>query len=135
MDARAFFQNIAARNYFEFFRHPNDLTLWNAVVSMNSVAEHLALHRLDYAPTSRTELGRSAQEIRERHDLTDLQFCADTFKHVRKIKDQRGGASFSLQATSTGVTSDRATWKIGDFDVVEVLQNAFAKLNQLPELR
>ena len=44
MDTGEFFQNVARRNYFEFFERGDDIRLlWNAVVSMNSVAEYLAL--------------------------------------------------------------------------------------------
>ena len=50
MDAGEFFQNVARRNYFEFFERGDDIRLlWNAVVSMNSVAEYLALHQQNYA--------------------------------------------------------------------------------------
>jgi hypothetical protein len=136
MDAREFFQNVARRNYFEFFEPGDDIRLlWNAVVSMNSVAEYLALDQLNYAQISRNQLERTANQIRKHHHLLDLKFCAETFKHIRKIKDQRGGASFTLTGTSTNITSDRATWMINQFDVVEVLQKAFAKLDQLSQLR
>ena len=102
---------------------------------MNSVAEYLALDQLGYPQISRAELERTAHQIRDQHHLLHLKFCAETFKHIRKIKDRGGGTSFTLTATSTGITSDRATWKINDFDVVDVLQKAFAKLKQLPELK
>ena len=135
MDARQFFQDVVRRNYFEFFDHPDDIRLlWNAVVSMNSVAEFLALHQLNYAEVSLDQLNQTAKQIREQHRLLDLKFCAETFKHVRKIKDQRGGA-FTSVASSTGITSDRTTWMIRQFDVVDVLRNAFAKLDQLPQLK
>jgi hypothetical protein len=135
MDAREFFQNVARRDYFEFFAHPDERRLWNAVVSMNSVAEYLALEQLNYAPISQNQLTQTAQQIRKQHHLLDLKFCAETIKHVRKIKDQRGGASFTLTGSSTGITSDRSTWMINGFDVVDVLQKAFAKLDQLSQLR
>jgi hypothetical protein len=135
MDARQFFQDVVRRNYFEFFDHPDDIRLlWNAVVSMNSVAEFLALHQLNYAEVSPDQLNQTAKQKREQHRLLDLKFCAETLKHVRKIKDQRGGA-FTSVASSTGITSDRATWMISQFDVVDVLRNAFAKLDQLPQLK
>ena len=135
MDARQFFQDVVRRNYFEFFDHPDDIRLlWNAVVSMNSVAEFLALHQLNYAEVSLDQLNQTAKQIREQHRFLDLKFCAETLKHVRKIKDQRGGA-FTSVASSTGITSDRTTWMIRQFDVVDVLRNAFAKLDQLPQLK
>jgi hypothetical protein len=136
MDSRDFFQDVAARNYYEFFqRHDDKRLLWNAVVSMNSVAEWLALDRLGYPPISRKDLELEAQKIREQYSLSDLKVCAETFKHVRKIKDQRGGAVFTSIASSTGVTSDKATWTINGLDVVDVLQKAFANLDRMPQLR
>ena len=53
------------------------------------VAEWLALDRLGYPPISRKDLELEAQKIREQYSLSDLKVCAETFKHVRKIKDQR----------------------------------------------
>ena len=133
MNCRQFFQDVARRNYFEFFERGDDIRLlWNAVVSMNSVAEYLALHQHNYAPISKKQLARNANQIREQHNLLDLKYCAETFKHIRKIKDQ-GGGSFTTTGTSTGITSDRATWMINQFDVVDV--NASAKLDQLSQLR
>ena len=88
MDTGEFFQNVARRNYFEFFERGDDIRLlWNAVVSMNSVAEYLALHQHNYAPISKKQLARTANQIREQHHLLDLKYCAETFKHIRKIKD------------------------------------------------
>jgi hypothetical protein len=140
MNAREFFQDVVSHNYSEFTGCPNDIRLlWNALVSMNSVAEHLALDQLGYTPVSRSELTSVANQIRQQHYLLDLQFCADTFKHVRKIKDHRGGADFTLTASSTGVSSDRTTWVIKRsnevLDIVDVLDKAFAKLNEIPQLK
>jgi hypothetical protein len=65
MNAREFFQDVVSRNYCEFVGCPNDIRLlWNALVSMNSVAEHLALDQLDYAQVSRDELTSVANQIR-----------------------------------------------------------------------
>ena len=86
MDTGEFFQNVARRNYFEFFERGDDIRLlWNAVVSMNSVAEYLALHQQNYARISQNQLTRTAKQIREQHHLLDLKYCAETFKHIRKI--------------------------------------------------
>jgi hypothetical protein len=44
MNAAEFFKGVAERNYEEFENSPEDLkSLWNSVVSMNTVAEYLAL--------------------------------------------------------------------------------------------
>jgi hypothetical protein len=133
MDARQLFQEVVSPNYYEFFKYQNDVRLlWNAVVSMNSVAEYMALKRLGYREVSRQELTHVADGIRERHDLEDLKECADTFKHLRKVAGSR--VKFTTTGTSTGVTSDTATWMINDFNVVDVLRRAFEKLDDIPEL-
>ena len=132
MDAREFFQNVVVPRYTEFVRRPTDFPVfWTALVSMNTVPEYLALHRRGYPPdVPRSELRREAQEIRgELSGLEDLQFCADTFKHVRK-------SGFGLQASSTGIDpNDPTTWKIGEYDLVQVAHDAFATLNSLSELK
>jgi hypothetical protein len=136
MDAREFFQDVVSRTYSEFAGCSNDIALlWNALVSMNSVAEYLALEKLGYTQVSRIELASLANQMRDRYDLLDLQFCADAFKHVRKITDHRGGAEYTLSASSTGVSSDKNTWVINQFDVADVLEKALAKLNTIPELK
>jgi hypothetical protein len=73
-------------------------------------------------------------KIRERHGLVELKKCADTFKHVRKIKDLPGG-KFEATGTSTGVTSDTTTWMIDDLNVVDVLVPAFKNLDDIPQLK
>jgi hypothetical protein len=100
---------------------------------MNTVPEYLALHRWGYALLVKREvLDGEAQKIRNQFGLIELQFCANTFKHVRKIN--RG--EFKLTATSTGVTPNyQATWIIGTYDPVTVVHKVFAALKEIPELR
>jgi hypothetical protein len=136
MDAREFFNTVVTLNYAEFSRRPNDIRLlWNALISMNTVAEYLALDRLGYPAVARNALDHEAQKIRSQfNSLSDLKFCAEAFKHVRKIKDYRGG--FTLQASSTGVLpDDQTTWNINGHDLVTVVHNAFATLQGIPELK
>ena len=136
MNAHEFFQNVVRRNYEEFSGCPKDLRLlWNVVVSMNTVAEYIALDQLGYSPVSREELDRKAHHIREQFsELSDLKFCAEAFKHVRKIKDDRG-SEFTTVATSTSVSpDDQTSWKIERYDLVSVLRRAFAALQEIPEL-
>jgi hypothetical protein len=137
VDAREFFNTVVVPNYAEFSRHPTDIRLlWNALISMNTVAEYLALDRLGYPPIPRNVLDQHAQNIRSQFpSLSDLKFCAEAFKHVRKIKDYRGGG-FTLQASSTGVLpDDQTTWNINGYDLATVVHNAFATLQSIPELK
>ena len=131
MDAAEFFRSVVRANYDEFTRNPGDLrSLWNAVVSANTAAEFVALHQLGYPETSRAKLDAVAKSIRDKFTvLSDLKFCAETFKHVRKITDQRSSGSFTTVASSTGISPmDRTTWKIDPHDVVSVLELALATL-------
>jgi hypothetical protein len=137
MDTREYFNYVVVPNYNEFVRRPTDFhLLWNALVSMNTVAEHLGLYQRGYGQVSRNELYREAQEIRgQLSGVEDLKFCADTLKHVRKIQDQ-GGGKFTTIATSTGVDpTDPTTWKVGGHDLGKVAHDVFATLDNLPELK
>jgi hypothetical protein len=137
MDAREFFHDVVRRNYDEFCASQTFKPLWNGIVSMNTVAEFVALHRLQYPPISRGDLANEAAQVRD-SILLDLKFCAETFKHVRKIEDSRA-SGFTSIATSTGVdTSKPATWIIEEngkpHDLVRLLHDAFALLRGFPEL-
>jgi len=149
MDASDFFHTIVKGNYDDFNGHPSDLRrLWNAIVSMNTVAEYVALDRMGYSPTSRKILDQKANEIRHNSPgLSDLQFCANTFKHVRKITKDHFPSEFTTVPSSTGVSpDDTTTWKIDlephalrsrdahSHDVVQVLHQAFSTLAGFPEL-
>ena len=137
MNAREHFENTVVPNYNDFVQSPSDFRLLeNALFSMNTVAERLALERREYGQVARGVLYGEAQKIRDDlSGLSHLQSCANTLKHVRSIKDQSGG-KFTTTATSTGIeTNDPTTWKIGGHDLVEVVHNAFATLKGIPELK
>jgi hypothetical protein len=137
MDARQYFQIIVQPNYYAFCKAQNDIRLlWNALVSMNTVPEFLVLHRRSYQPLDieREELRKEAKKIRDELGFEELYFCANTFKHVRKIKGS--AAKFELQASSTGVSpDDQATWVLDGYDLIEVAHSAFKTLNDLLELK
>jgi len=136
MDAREFFQDVVKPNYDEFVQSPDNIRLlWNVVVSMNTVPEFLALHRLRYPPDlPRKELDAEADGIRdELSGFLKLQFCANTLKHVRKITGSP--AAFELQASSTGLLPDeKSTWSVAGYDLVAVVHKAFATLQEIAEL-
>jgi hypothetical protein len=132
---RSSFEAIAKPNYYEFIlcNQTDVRRLWNAVVSMSSVADYLALAQLDHRVASRQELQDLADDIREEHGLEDLALCADTLKHLRKTGGSR--ANPSVTGTSTNVSSDTATWVIDGLNVVDVLRRAFEKLKEHPDLK
>jgi hypothetical protein len=97
MDATEFFCQIIEPNYAEATRAPDDLRLLvNAIISMNTVAEFLALKRNQYGQMTRKELTGKANELRKQFPcLEDLKLCAETLKHVRKLNNAKS-ADFSL---------------------------------------
>ena len=140
MDALEFFEKIAKPNYDEAKRAPDDLRLlWNAVVSLNTVAEFVALHRRDYeANLDRNELSKEAEQIRENiPELDDLNKCAITFKHVRRIHKKAQYTVFERATpSSTGIDpGDPSTWSIEidglQHEVVTVVEKAFNEAKNL----
>jgi len=88
MDAYEFFHEIVAPNCEEALRPPYRLRLaWNAIVSLNTVLEFVALHRLGYrVNVDRDLLTAKAKEIRENHiALIILNKEANRLKHVRRL--------------------------------------------------
>lgn len=132
MDAKEFFQTIVKPNYQESDRNPDDLRLlWNAVVSMNTVAEYVALDRLGYSSSLiRSKITSEADKIRKQFvELDKLNECAVTFKHVRRHKGQ------VRVATATGVSPDRpSTYRIDGDDLRLVLNQAYVAISQFQEL-
>src|SRR5262249_39930203 len=101
MDAREYFQRIVMPDYAHFQQSPNDIRLlFNALVSMNTVPKFLVLHRLGYAlDISREKLDEEVETIHVDLRLTALQFCANMFKHVRRI-------TVASSRSSTAVSPD-----------------------------
>jgi hypothetical protein len=67
MDASEFFREVVKSNYEESVKNPHSFrSLWNALVSMNTVAEFVALERLEYSPTSAKELMQSANMLHDK---------------------------------------------------------------------
>jgi hypothetical protein len=139
MDAAEFFQEVVRPNYEEFCRDQNQLRrLWNEVVSMNTVAEYVALDRLGYEELEREELGNKANEIRNGNPiLRDLKVCAETLKHVRKL-ERKALTEFSSLTSSTGLLSNQPTTWIIDYKTRRyvlsyVLHGAFNALTTFPE--
>ena len=71
MNAREHFENTVVPNYNDFVQSPSDFRLLeNALFSMNTVAERLALERREYGQVARGVLYGEAQKIRD--DLSGL---------------------------------------------------------------
>ena len=110
MDAADFFRDVVKPNYEAFCVDQNQLQgLWNAVVSMNTVAEYVALDRLGYEDLNREKLDKQAHAVREGNPiLLDLKVCADTLKHVRKL-ERKVRTEVTSILSSTGILSNQPT--------------------------
>jgi hypothetical protein len=130
MDAREYFELIVQPNYYDFYRDQNSVRLlWNVIVSMNTVPEFLVLDRLEYhLDILREEIEARAKKIRNDLGLTELQYCANTFKHVRKLKR---GQSIATASSTSVEPSDQTTWVLDGHDLVKVARDAFAKLSNI----
>jgi hypothetical protein len=136
MDARDFFATVVTENYNQAKADPaNFRKLWNALVSMNSVADYLALNQLAYGSVGRRGIDAVAAKIRMKYPaLNAVRECADTLKHVRRHVGQQ------LVASSSGVMSgDPTSYELQDgstlYDLRAVLDQAFATISSLPEFK
>ena len=133
MNACEYFSTIAKPNYEDAKRNAEEIRfLWNAIVSLNTVLEFLALDQLDYDPDlDRQSLYVKGAEIRERFPaLRTLKKCANTFKHVRSIPSKRNDTGFSSISSSTAISpEDRSTWVITidgiEYKLANILDEAF----------
>jgi hypothetical protein len=99
MDAKEFFRIVVAENCKEAGADPTNFRkLWNAAVSINTVAEYLALDRAGYPTLKGGEVDKKAQAIREQiPELKAIKPHVDMLKHVRKHEGQE------VSASSTGI--------------------------------
>jgi hypothetical protein len=142
MDAAEFFKDVVKPNYEEFRCDQNQIQrLWNAVVSLNTVPEYVALDRLDYREQAGPrEFREKAKEIRNGYPiLLVLKVCAETLKHVRKLEGTVR-TEFTSTPSSTGILSNQpTTWVIGykaeQYMLSDVLHRAFNTLSTFPELQ
>jgi hypothetical protein len=135
MDASEFFNKVVKPNYDDFTKMDDYRSLWNAIVSMNTVPEYMALEQLQYARVPRQTLDAAAKQIRGQDpSLIDLKTCAEALKHVRKTTYSNKQGSFEMTISSTIASSiDKATWTFVDsngvsYDLADVARRAFAAL-------
>jgi hypothetical protein len=128
MDAKEFFSAVVVENYKEAIADPANLRkLWNAAVSMNTVAEYLALHRAGYPTLDRFKVDEKAEVVRNEYpDLKAIKSYADRLKHVRKHEAQQ------VTASSTSISpQDPSTWA----DLSDLVNRTFTTLGGIPEFK
>ena len=133
MDAYEFFHQIVTPNCNEAMRPPFDLRLaWNAILSLNTMPEFLALHRLGYPENvDRKVLDREAKEIRKRHlPLEKLNNEAIKLKHVRRLSGQKQNEPFSSIDSSTSYS----ILEPAPADMLKVIHDAFETMKAFPEI-
>ena len=129
MDAKDFFEKIVVPNYEDAINNPNDLRrTYNAIITVNTAAEFLALDKLGYAAGLKAEdLAQEANAIRNKHQpLSRLKYHADTMKHVRKLRDVDEKISATSSSTAFSV-ADPASWE----DLHPELKQAMSVLRTL----
>jgi hypothetical protein len=140
MDAREFFETVVQTNYYEAKSRPDEFRLiWNAVVSMNTVPEYVALEHLQYAQ-NRQAIDDESAKIRNTYPtLLTLKTCAEALKHARKQPRNKltlYSSPPTITVTSTGVnTSEPSTWVIGGNELLTVIEQSFHTLMSFPELQ
>jgi hypothetical protein len=136
MYVKQFYQHVALKNYEDSRADPmSHQKLWNAMVSANTIADHLGLEGLNYGPTlTRKEIDGAVSDVRQAYpDLQSLNKRANTLKHVRRHERN------VLTETSTGLLpDDPATWHLNDASGSHDLRNdvdrIFATFGTIPEL-
>ena len=111
MNAREYFQSTVMPSYTRFQRQGDFNSLQNAIRSMDSAAEYLALDRLKSAQVSRKALNQETRNIRGKFSsLRDVHSYSNTLKHVRSITDYRVASSKQLEhpLPSTSMIRQRA---------------------------
>jgi hypothetical protein len=138
MDASEFFKTVVKPNYDDFTKTDDYRSLWNAIVSMNTAPEYMALEQLQYNRVPREQLDAAAKQIRDKDpSLIDLKTCAEALKHVRRTTYSNKQGSFQITITSTIASPiDKATWTFVDahgasYDLADVARRAFTALGAL----
>jgi hypothetical protein len=132
MDACEFFYQIVTPNCDDAMRQPFDLrSAWNAILSLNTMPEFLALHRLVYRDNvDRKVLDSEADKIRKEHlPLAKLNNEAIKLKHVRRLSGQKRKEPFSSTPSSTSYLISEPT----PADILKLIHDAFETIKAFPE--
>jgi hypothetical protein len=132
MDACEFFHQIVTPNYDEAMQSPFDLRLaWNAILSLNTMPEFLALHRLGYPEdVDQKVLYREAGKTRKKYSsLEKLNNEAIKLKHVRRLSGRKQNEPFSSISSSTSYSISEPT----PADMLKVIHDAFETIKAFRE--
>ena len=79
---------------------------------------------------------RAASFVEKRRKYAANLAVLKTYNFAPIHSNMCGRVGSGLQASSTGIDpNDPTTWKIGEYDLVQVAHDAFATLNSLSELK
>jgi hypothetical protein len=135
MDANEFFNRIVRPNYDAVDRNRDEFrSVWNAAVSLNTIAEYLALHRSRYVAMTEVELNKAANTIRnDIPQLGKLNNEVIALKHVRSLRGvKKQDLSISSILSSTAYLPDEpVTWE----KLKQTTEDAFAIVSQLDEFK
>ena len=135
MDAPEFFKCVVKPNYDAFAQRRDDIRLqWNAAVSMNSVAEWVALHRSGYRQMTEAELTCEANKIRKAFPaLQTLNDKVTPLKHVRSLRGikKKDLPVSSVQSSTAYLPDVPLTWE----KLAEAVDKAFPTMSQFDELK
>ena len=132
MDAYEFFHQIVEPNCENALRPPYHLRLaWNAILSLNTVPEFIALHRLGYkTDVDRDLLYRETEDIRKKYPaLTQLNNEAIKLKHVRRLPRKENEPLSSINSSTSHVISEPTL-----AELLETIREAFQTIKAFPEL-
>jgi hypothetical protein len=132
MDAHEFFHQIVEPNCENALRPPYHLRLaWNAILSLNTVPEFIALHRLGYkTDVDRDLLYRETEDIRKKYPaLTQLNNEAIKLKHVRRLPRKENEPLSSINSSTSHVISEPTL-----AELLETIRDAFQTVKAFPEL-
>jgi len=135
MDAYEFFHEIVVPNCDEALREPYKLRLaWNAIVSLNTVPEFVALDRLGYKiDVDRGLLDSKADEIRKSYlALVSLNHEAIKLKHVRRLPRKQNEPLSSLNSSTSNEISAPTSAELIK-TITDALQ-LFRNVKEFPEL-
>jgi hypothetical protein len=127
MDTKKSYESVVLPNYEASKADPGSFQkIWNAIQSVSTLSEYVALERLEYGDVKRKDVDAVTDSVLRMYpDLYLLKDPATTLRHVRRHDGQE------VTSSSTGIEPDNpATWVLEDgpskHNLSDVLDRAMA---------